>query len=298
MLKIIASSFQGLLRSIMRNKFWMMILLVIIGFIIFYFNQHVRKVPKGVNITICKSEIVDSILVIQDSLVIPVLYQNVPDLRDMHYKERMIKFVDLMLPSVLLAKEKMAIRRKRIVEINAKIELGTGLLSDSTFISDVLKEYKTDDINNVIKRMHPHPTSIVLAQAAIESGWCTSRFCREANNIFGIWSYNSKEKRIRASETREGNNVYLRKYDSLFESIYDYLNTIAKVHAYKEFREVRLTSDNPYRLIWYLSNYSEKRYEYVRTLRNVIEFNDLAKYDSYTLAKINKKDHVWKSVLE
>ena len=139
-----------------------------------------------------------------------------------------------------------------------------------------------------MKRLHPHPTSIILAQAAIESGWATSRFCREANNIFGIWSYNSNEKRIKASEGREGQDIYLRKYDSLFESVYDYLETISRAGAYEEFREMRLYSSNPYRLIWYLSNYSELRYEYVRSLRNVIEFNDLHLYDNLQLVKVNE----------
>ncbi|TLX71958.1 hypothetical protein E9993_19290 [Labilibacter sediminis] len=298
MRKIITNVLKDLFRFVTRYRFFIMLLLIITGSVIYYFNQPVIKVVKGVNIKVCKSEAVDSIWDINDSLVSPVMYQKVPDLRDLHYKERMVKFVDLMLPSVLLAKEKMENKRKKLVHLQYEMENGSGQNVDSIYIEGVLKEYKTDDIREVIKRLHPHPTSIVLAQAAIESGWCTSRFCREANNIFGIWSYNSNEKRIRASESRNGNSVYLRKYDSLFESIYDYLNTIAKVHAYKEFREIRQSSRNPYRLIWYLSNYSEKRYEYVRTLRNVIEFNDLAKYDGYSLAKIKPDDPVWESIIE
>ena len=62
-------------------------------------------------------------------------------------------------------------------------------------------------------RLKTHPTSIVLAQAAIESGWGSSRFYKEANNVFGVWSYSENEPRIKAMEDREGKSVYVKKYD-------------------------------------------------------------------------------------
>lgn len=298
MSKVKANFIRASFHFLKRNKFGIILFLFTCGSIIFFLNQPICKSIKGINIIVCKSASVDSILAIEDSIVTPVLYQKVPDLRDLHYKERMVKFVDMMLPSVLMAREKMIKKREKILEIKSKIEFGKGLLSDSIYIKSVQKEYESENVEEVIKRLYPHPVSIIIAQAAIESGWATSRFCREANNIYGIWSYNSSERRIKAGKSRKGTNIYLRKYDSLFESVYDYLQTIAKVYAYKGFRERRLTSNNPYQLIWYLSNYSEKRYEYVRMLRNLIEFNDLTKYDNYSLAKINKKDPVWKAILE
>ena len=63
--------------------------------------------------------------------------------------------------------------------------------------------------------MKTHPYKYRLAQAAIESGWGTSRFYKEANNVFGIWSYSENELRIKAMEDREGKSVYVRKYDVL-----------------------------------------------------------------------------------
>ncbi len=131
-----------------------------------------------------------------------------------------------------------------------------------------------------------------------QSGWATSRFCLEANNVFGIWSFDADEDRIKASATRGGRNVYLRKYDSVFESIYDYLETIARANAYEQFRKARVSRDDPFRLIWYLNNYSERRYEYVRSLRNMIEYNKLYKYDNFHLADIRKSDKNYKDLLE
>jgi Bax protein len=268
------------------------------GSLFFFAIRSASPEVKGVNVFVYGINNPDSILPINDSLVTPVLYKNIPDLREVHYKERVKYFVDMMLPSVLLAQEKMKIKQQKLLKISAALRSGLVSERDSMYLEEVKEYYKTKDVDDIIKRLHPHPVSIVLAQAAIESGWGTSRFCHEANNMYGIWSFSSDENRIKAGESRSGKNIYLRKYDSIFESVYDYLETLAKVSAYKQFRDARLYSDNPFRLIWYLNNYSERRYEYVHTLRNVIEYNNLHQYDHYRLAKINKKDKVFEELLE
>ncbi|MGQ1784017.1 MULTISPECIES: glucosaminidase domain-containing protein [unclassified Saccharicrinis] len=295
---MIKSTLKSFVDFLSRKTLIAILIVVAIGVIINLIQPDVEPDKTAVSIMVCNSSDVDSIMKIEDNLVMPMLYRKVPNLKDVHYKERMQKFIDMMLPSVLMAKEKINQERYKVLETDAAVRSGLGTAEDSLYLNKVKKNFKTDKIPEVLRRLHPHPVSIVLAQAAIESGWGTSRFCREANNIYGIWSYSSKEKRIKAGESRSGTDIYLRKYDSLFESIYDYYQTIAKANAYKQFREARLQSENPYRLIWYLSNYSEKRYEYVRALRNVIEFNDLHNYDDYKLAEIDKEDEIWKNLLE
>ena len=114
----------------------------------------------------------------------------------------------------------------------------------------------------------------------MESGWGTSRFYLEANNIFGIWSYNSKEPRISAGETRGEKAIYVRKYRSLEDSIEDYFHMIASGKAYRSFRNSRLENDNPFRLIAHLTHYSELREEYVKRLYDVIKSNQFYQYDT------------------
>lgn len=294
---MINDTFQRFTDFLSRQTLLAILITFAIGMAINLMQPGIKAKEGTVFIQVCNSASVDSIIAVQDSVVMPVLYQMAPNLADIDYKERMQKFIDMMLPSVLMAREKIIQQRYKVLEINALVRSGKATAQDSLYLEEMKKLFKTNRVSDVLQRLHPHPVSIVLAQAAIESGWGTSRFFREANNIFGIWSYNSNENRIKAGGSRGETSVYLRKYDSLFESIYDYYLTIAKANAYKEFREARLYSDNPYRLIWHLSRYSEKRYEYVRSLRNIIEFNDLHSYDDYTLAKINKKDKVWQGLL-
>ncbi|SMO51778.1 Bax protein [Saccharicrinis carchari] len=297
-MKTSAFKFKDFTDFLSRRTLLAILIVFAVAMVVNLVQPSFEEKEETVFIRVCKSTSKDSILAVADSVVWPVLYQNVPNLQDMDYKERMQKFIDMMLPSVLMAREKIIQQRHKVLEINAAVKSGRATVQDSLYLEEMKLTFKTNRVSEVLRRLHPHPVSIVLAQAAIESGWGTSRFVREANNIFGIWSYNRNEKRIKASESRGETSVYLRKYDSLFESIYDYYLTIAKANAYKEFREARLYSDNPYRLIWYLSRYSEKRYEYVRSLRNVIEFNDLHNYDDYQLAKINKNDAIWQNLLD
>ena len=136
------------------------------------------------------------------------------------------------------------------------------------------KKYKVKGIPCLLKRLHTHPISIVIAQAALETGWGSSRFYREANNIFGIWSFNKDEPRMAAGVKREGvRTIYVKKYKNLEESIEGYYNMMAKGRAYKQFRKARLKTDNPFEIIPFLDHYSELRHEYVKRLYFVIKSN-------------------------
>jgi len=217
-----------------------------------------------------------------------------PDLKVLDIPERKKKFIDVLLPTVFLAKELIAQKKEKVEDIKGKKVLSK---KDSVFLDDMLTKFNAKDINDLLIRMHTHPASIILAQAAIESAWGISRFCLEADNIFGVWSFSNSDKRIAAGKTRDGKIIYLRKYDSLLESVMNYLYTLARGNAFNMFRKIRTVSDNPYRLIWFLKDYSEERLEYVITLRNMIEYNDLEQYDNYTLTKIKRRDKTWHELL-
>jgi Bax protein len=122
-----------------------------------------------------------------------------------------------------------------------------------------------------------------LSQAAIESAWGTSRFFLEANNPFGLWSFNSKQERITAESTRNGKKVYLRKFNNMDQAIDAYLTTLS-TGPYNEFRKQRLKTQDPYVLVNYLIDYSERREAYVEEVVSVIKGNDLTKYDTYMIS--------------
>ena len=269
---------------------------IVIAFILTVFIISLTKCkPIPQQIIVLNITSADSVISVKDSLVPPVLYKKMPGIDSLDPKERKRQFINIMLPTILLAKEIISDYKARVMAIakdSTKISKQDRLLMDW-----LMQKLNAKSIEELTKRLHLHPVSIILAQSALESGWGTSRFCREANNVFGVWSFNSSENRVASGIKRDQKTIYLRKYDSLIGSVIDYMFTIGRADGFKEFRDMRIISDNPYRLIWFLHRYSEKRLEYIVSLRDMIEHNDLSRYDKYKLVKIDKKDKTWKKLL-
>ena len=140
--------------------------------------------------------------------------------------------------------------------------------------------YKAKSDEELLYALKPHPKSIVLAQAAMESAWATSRFFREANNVFGMWSVNKNEPRIAAGVKRDGGRtIWLRKFGSVEDSIRAYYRLMAKGKAFKEFRKVRYETGDVHEIVKKLDNYSEIGELYGQELSQVIKYNRLIKYD-------------------
>jgi len=143
------------------------------------------------------------------------------------------------------------------------------------------ERFGTDNDQQLLAALKPHPVSIVMAQAAIESGWGTSRFYREANNVFGVWSHSSDEPRIAAQGKRNGKTIWLKRYSSLDDSIRDYFKLLAKGSPYKAFRLARIKTDDPHKLIPYLTAYSERRSDYTKQVSQVLRQNQFSRFDSH-----------------
>ena len=231
----------------------------------------------------------EDIVLVQGPLVAPILYQGVVSLDALAIDEKKERFISLLLPAILVAQERQNQKLAKLDRVLAK-KYPTG--ADELWIGKLKERYRASDIETLRKRLHTHPPSIVLAQAAIESGWGSSRFFLEAHNIFGVWSFNSNEPRIQAVGSRGGRPIYLRRYDSLAHSIDDYFRTLATSRSFGEFRYERLSTHDPLHLITFLGYYSEQREEYIRKLESVISFNDLAQYDSY---QIDPQYYGWSS---
>lgn len=220
------------------------------------------------------------ILILEDSIVPALLYSHIQGLDSLPLQEKKLRFLSALLPAVLVAKDQLYHKRQRLEGLLTQTNWDD---QDSIFYNELTDLYRSTDTTFILSAMHTHPNSIVLAQAAIESGWGNSRIFGEANNLFGIWSYDPNEPRIAASIKRGDQTIYLRKYRDVSESISDYFVTIGRSNAYRRFREVRLGTNNVNQLIPHLKYYSERRDEYVAQLGAMIHFNNLKRYDHYQL---------------
>ena len=222
----------------------------------------------------------EQILPLGDSTARPILYQNIPSFESLTVDESKEKFIAAVLPAILIAKYRLDQDRDELINLFQKESWS---MEDSSFFKIQVARFNTDDSTQLLSRMRTHPNSIVLVQAAVESGWGSSRFFQEANNLFGIWSYDPNEPRIAANYSREDQQVYLRKYADVSESITDYFETVGRSRPYRRFRKARESSDDVDVLLPYLKYYSERRDAYVDQLRTIIRQNNLTRYDDYKI---------------
>ena len=130
--------------------------------------------------------------------------------------------------------------------------------NNQQFLDNVLQcveyiEHTTSDI-------YPVNVELLMAQAALESGWGNSRFARVGKNLFGIRTYDLKEPHMLPSNNPKkwGVKVYQHECDSVF----NYITILNNGSAYKKYRELREDGiDDPYILVETLDAYaSDKNY--------------------------------------
>jgi len=235
---------------------------------------------------------VDSIIPPGDSTIVPVRYHGVPDFTDLDPQVRKEKFIQFMLPAVLVVRHQLMDDLRHVEFIEKRMDGGERIApSDTAFLSQMYNKYHTDSISVLKRRIYPHPISLVIAQAALESGWGTSRFFREGNNIFGVWSFNSDDSRIPSKYKRNGRTVYLKSYSSYIQSIRNYYLTIARVPYYKKFRLKRWNGASSMDLLPFLSRYSEKS-QYAQLAGSIIQDNNIQKYDDFLLREYEHKSGI------
>lgn len=146
------------------------------------------------------------------------------------------------------------------------------------------------------KRGYPLFTSVVIAQACLETGFGTSQMMMKSHAIFGIkatksWKglvYNSKTKECYNNSNFVEINACFRAYKSYEESISDYFDLICKSSRYRK----ALTTDTPKECITEIKKggYATDP-NYITKIMNIIERGNLTKYDkqdifSYIVGKV------------
>jgi len=191
----------------------------------------------------------------------------------MTVQEKKARFKNLIIPAVNDVYAELMVRYN---EVSASLESG----SHADKIAKLKVEYKAKSDAELLMALKPHPKSIAIAQAAMESSWATSRFFREAYNIFGVWSFDKDEPRIAALKKRGDKTIWVKEYPSIKASVNDYYRTIARGGAFKEFRKLKMKTDDPFALVKKLDRYSEKGAEYGHELTSIIKFNKFHHLDA------------------
>ena len=152
---------------------------------------------------------------------------------------------------------------------------------------EIKQKYKIKHIYTLpeyLKKIDIVPTSLAIAQAAIESAWGKSRFVKEASNIFGHWTYN-EEIGILPKRRNINSSHFIRVFSSLKDSTSAYILNLNRNLAYKSFQEKRyeqrINNKQPdgLTLSQTMLNYSGIAHEYLVILKDLILLNNLQEYD-------------------
>ena len=193
-------------------------------------------------------------------------------------------FIKTLLPLIIRENNKIIDTRNRIMKIQSSsvnyIKRSEALWLKRQYIKYKVKNHNFDDL---LLRVDIVPVSIALAQAAIESGWGTSRFVTEGNALFGQWSWN-KGSGIVPIERDIAETYEIKSFNSLSDSIASYMKNLNTNNNYSDFRKFRnefksnIDSIDSLRLLKFLVKYAENK-NYSNILEKIIVKNKLKEFD-------------------
>ncbi|QYK00873.1 glucosaminidase domain-containing protein [Shewanella psychrotolerans] len=206
-------------------------------------------------------------------------------------QQKKMVFFRLMAPLILVANENILLQRQLVAEASLddpkliNMALKYRLLSRDQTITALTEEQR----QQLLEQVDIMPPSLVLAQAAEESGWATSRFTVEGNAFFGQWDF-SGNGMIPNQQRKELGNYGLARFDTPLDSVEGYLLNLNTNNAYQKLRALRakLRADNQpitgLELAGTLDKYSERGQAYIDGIREMIRYNHLDQVDEAYLS--------------
>ena len=196
-------------------------------------------------------------------------------------------FIKLVLPLILAANDELLQRREAV---KASIQANDRNTLDQWAVLYRIDSENFDDLElaeRLLRRVDTIPVALALAQAAVESGWGTSRFAQQGNALFGQWAWTESAgmRPLAASNER----AVVRSFGSLLESVRAYMHNLNTHQNYKRFRDARYRlkpqteAVKASRLAIYLDSYAEIGQAYVKKLLAVMSSNN---FDQYAEAKL------------
>jgi Bax protein len=206
--------------------------------------------------------------------------------------ERKRLFINTLIPIIYSENLQILNDRKKILDWWRESD-GENFSRDfwPRWLFELSEKYGSSDSNlgNLLVRVDIVPISLALAQAAIESGWGTSRYSREGNAVFGQYTFDESEG-LKPRDRNKNDQFFIKKFSNLSESVRSYLKNINTHLAYADFREerkkLRMSGENlsGYKLVNFLKDYSERKDFYIKDVKEIMTSNNFKKFDkSYSL---------------
>ena len=183
-------------------------------------------------------------------------------------------FIDTLILAIEKIRNKIETDKQYVISLIEKEVLTE---EEKLFLNEMFTKYKvrSKSKKDLVHKMVVPPTSFILGQASLESGWGNSKLAKEGNNLFAIRStLKDKEKTVYL-----GPNQFYKKYETLEDSLMDYIMTLSRHSSYSNLRKAINNGEETMVLVKHLGNYSEVKYIYEQRLTQIITKNNLVKYD-------------------
>ncbi len=219
-----------------------------------------------------------------------IIFSSLPDdfMEIQPVNERKKLFINTLLPIIYAENLKILEDRKKILDWWSESQ-GENFSRDfwPAWLFELSEKYDAADSNlgNLLIKVDVIPISMALSQAAIESGWGTSRYLREGNAVYGQYTF-EKNKGIEPAKRGSSQKFFIRKFENLSESTKSYFKNINTHSAYAGLREerkkLRMNGEvlSGLKLADFLTSYSERKQEYVKDVKKIIESNNFMKFDN------------------
>ena len=215
---------------------------------------------------------------------------SLPPFHEMqHVAVKKQRFFDYLEPVVRTENDLIRRQRGRLLEIARAREAGEPMSwMQLRYLHALAREYRVHSrnlpgaalIDELRERVDVIPTSLVLVQAAKESGWGSSRFARRANNLFGQWCFETGCGLV-PRERPAGMTHEVRSFDSVRDSVASYMLNLNTHPSYRGMRLLRSKLREQarplsgVRLAEGLTRYSAHGAHYVREVQGMIRQNGL-----------------------
>lgn len=211
--------------------------------------------------------------------------EDLPEFTDEDIDARKQAFFDYLRPIVRYYNDRIAEERQWLLRATESKRPGwfdrrnLRALAEKYHI-DIDSVGEAETIELLKRRVDRIPESLVLVQAAKESGWGGSRFAREGNALFGERCFDAGCGIVPGART-SGAGHEVQSFDTVGESVESYLRNLNTHERYIGLRRARqqLRERNAEvtgsALAAHLDEYSERRGDYVAEIRAMIRQNNL-----------------------
>lgn len=199
-------------------------------------------------------------------------------------------FIKVMLPLVLLSNQATLADRAHMLQLISRLGKGHPITTtNQLWLNRLAQRFESapDDFATLRYRIDAIPPSLAIAQAALETGWGTSRFANQGNALFGEWTFGERRGIVPASRGPQKDHK-VRSFDSLLHSVLAYMDNLNSHPAYRDMRAKRASSRaygntiNSQELALHLNAYGGDA-AYITKVNQVIRSNRLRAFDDANL---------------